>query len=233
MIYNSPAVERQSVGGLHDRPFFVPKTTVVYIDGFNFYYGAVKGTPHRWLDLQAFCTRLLKDDTVVAVKYFTSVVRGTKGDRQAQFLGALTTRPLVQVIYGKFKDRDVTCSHRTCTFPGNRVFKQPEEKRTDVAIAVNLVDDAYQGRCEKQILISGDSDLVPAVTLVRSLYPARTLRVYNPTPALGLKGRRADELVHAAGGDGRVLPTALFASCHLPATVVDSNGVVFTKPATW
>ncbi|MEZ5246060.1 MAG: hypothetical protein R2707_13255 [Acidimicrobiales bacterium] len=27
--------------------------TVVYIDGFNFYYGAVKGTPHEWLDYQA------------------------------------------------------------------------------------------------------------------------------------------------------------------------------------
>jgi hypothetical protein len=24
----------------------------VYIDGFNFYYGAAKGTPHKWLDLE-------------------------------------------------------------------------------------------------------------------------------------------------------------------------------------
>jgi hypothetical protein len=25
--------------------------TFVYIDGFNLYYGAVKGTPYKWLDI--------------------------------------------------------------------------------------------------------------------------------------------------------------------------------------
>ena len=32
-----------------------PPKTIVYIDGFNFYYGAVKDTPHTWLDFEAFC----------------------------------------------------------------------------------------------------------------------------------------------------------------------------------
>jgi hypothetical protein len=27
----------------------------VYIDGFNLYYGAVKGSPYKWLDLGALC----------------------------------------------------------------------------------------------------------------------------------------------------------------------------------
>jgi hypothetical protein len=27
--------------------------TNVYIDGFNLYYGCLKGTPHKWLDLDA------------------------------------------------------------------------------------------------------------------------------------------------------------------------------------
>ena len=30
----------------------------VYIDAFNLYYGAVKDTPYRWLDLDALCRRL-------------------------------------------------------------------------------------------------------------------------------------------------------------------------------
>lgn len=30
----------------------------VYIDGFNLYYGAVKGTPYRWLNLAEMCRRL-------------------------------------------------------------------------------------------------------------------------------------------------------------------------------
>jgi hypothetical protein len=28
---------------------------LVYIDGFNLYYGAVKGSPYKWLDLAALC----------------------------------------------------------------------------------------------------------------------------------------------------------------------------------
>ena len=33
--------------------------TIVYVDGFNFYHGAVKGTPYKWLDLAALCQRML------------------------------------------------------------------------------------------------------------------------------------------------------------------------------
>ena len=38
--------------------------TYVYIDGFNLYYGAVKGTPHRWLDLEALCRQLLPNEDI-------------------------------------------------------------------------------------------------------------------------------------------------------------------------
>ena len=36
--------------------------TIVYIDGFNFYYGAVKGASHKWLGYEALCRRLLPRD---------------------------------------------------------------------------------------------------------------------------------------------------------------------------
>lgn len=32
--------------------------TNVYIDGFNLYYGAVKGTPYKWLDVAALSAKL-------------------------------------------------------------------------------------------------------------------------------------------------------------------------------
>jgi hypothetical protein len=41
----------------------------VYIDGFNLYYGAVKGSPYKWLDLAALCHRTLPSDTVQSVEY--------------------------------------------------------------------------------------------------------------------------------------------------------------------
>jgi hypothetical protein len=49
----------------------MPKTNV-YIDGFNLYYGAVKGTPYRWLDLSALCHHMLPNDDIRAIKYFTA-----------------------------------------------------------------------------------------------------------------------------------------------------------------
>lgn len=46
----------------------------VYIDGFNLYYGAVKGTPYRWLNLAEICRLLLPRDEVLQIKYFTALV---------------------------------------------------------------------------------------------------------------------------------------------------------------
>ena len=46
------------------------KKTIVYIDGYNLYYGLLKGTAYKWLDLLAFARQLLPDDhEVIAVKY--------------------------------------------------------------------------------------------------------------------------------------------------------------------
>ena len=49
-------------------------TTRFYIDGLNLYYGALKGTPHKWLDLEAFAYRLTPHDQIDAVRYFTARV---------------------------------------------------------------------------------------------------------------------------------------------------------------
>ena len=36
-----------------------PYRTIVYVDGFNFYYGEVRGTPWKWLDLAALFQKVL------------------------------------------------------------------------------------------------------------------------------------------------------------------------------
>lgn len=51
-----------------------PMGTIVYIDGFNLYYGAVKGTRYKWLDLEALCRRLLPKDNIAQIRYFTAQV---------------------------------------------------------------------------------------------------------------------------------------------------------------
>jgi len=47
--------------------------TIVYVDGFNLYYGALKGTPYRWLDIIAMAKKILSPkNQIVGMKYFTS-----------------------------------------------------------------------------------------------------------------------------------------------------------------
>ena len=47
--------------------------TIVYVDGFNLFYGLLKGTPNLWLDLELFARSLLTDKYEIAeIKYFTA-----------------------------------------------------------------------------------------------------------------------------------------------------------------
>ena len=206
-----------------------PPRAIVYIDGFNFYYRAVKGTRHKWLNLERLCEKLRPDDDVRAVKYFTAWVTGPPQMRQAAFIRALATRPKIEVILGQFKAKTVTCRHPSCTYAGNRRFDTHEEKRTDVNIAITMLDDAYAGACDHMVLVSEDSDLVPAIAMVRQRFPAMKAFVYIPSRPGVI--RRADELRRAANHLAPV-PTTLFAGCHFPDTIPDGTRTI-TKPAGW
>jgi hypothetical protein len=206
--------------------------TIVYIDGFNLYYGTVKGGPHKWLDVELFCRRLRNDDAIVRIHYFTSTVAGSRAVRQRVFLDALRTRPMIRITLGQFKLKTITCENSRCDFQGDRTFTKPEEKRTDVAIGIQMLDDAYQDACDRFVLITGDSDLVPAVQRIRKRFPKKKIITYRPVGDHAIKARRGDELADASG-DGRVLPRALFAHCHLPDPVIGEGGKELWKPGSW
>jgi hypothetical protein len=72
--------------------------TAVYVDGFNLYYGALKGTPFRWLNIDVLMPHLLPAGcNVISIKYFTARVSGSPDidapRRQAIYLKALRTIP--------------------------------------------------------------------------------------------------------------------------------------------
>ncbi|SMC57054.1 hypothetical protein [Polynucleobacter kasalickyi] len=57
--------------------------TIVYIDGFNFYYGQLKDSPYKWLDLvKLFKTILGDENNLIKVKYITARVQPTDRDPQ-------------------------------------------------------------------------------------------------------------------------------------------------------
>ena len=112
--------------------------TNVYIDGFNLYYGALKGTPYKWLDLDALCRRLLPKHELGRIRYFTAIVAArphdlSGPDRQRVYLRALATMP----------------------------------KGSDVNLATYLLADAFRQDCEAAVVITNDSDLAEPIRLVR------------------------------------------------------------------
>ena len=207
--------------------------TIIYIDGFNLYYGALKGTPHKWLNLERYFSLLRPHDDIRAIKYFTAMVTGPTRAHQVTYLNALATLPLVEVILGKFKKKRVHCGEPSCSHAGNRLFETVEEKRTDVNIAVLMLDDAYQNACDQFVLISGDSDLVPALNLIRARFPSKRIVVYVPhSLALSTTRGFAVELRSAAHVN-RDLPLNLLKLSQFPSSVPDGAGGSITKPAAW
>jgi hypothetical protein len=81
--------------------------THVYIDGFNLYYGLLRSSPFKWLNLEAFCDQLLPKNNVKKIAYFTARVTARPRDpdqpiRQQMYLRALATLPRVEVYFGTF-----------------------------------------------------------------------------------------------------------------------------------
>jgi hypothetical protein len=86
--------------------------TWVYVDGFNLYYGALKGTPYKWLNLAALAKEFLPPShTIEKIKYFTARVSGAADPdaprRQQLYLNALSTLPEVEVYYGRFLSKSI------------------------------------------------------------------------------------------------------------------------------
>lgn len=205
--------------------------TAFYIDGFNLYYGAVRQTPAlKWLDIAKYCRLLRPNDDIRLIRYFSALVTGPTRANQEVYLRALATTPLVEVTLGRFKNKNVKCGVLACTTTSNKWFLMPEEKRTDVNIAVFMLDDAYRDLCDQFVIFSGDSDLVPAVNMVRLRFPKKKIIVYVPSRN-PLRGA-AVELRTSAHVD-RTLPLLLLSKSQFADTIPDGAGGTLTRPSSW
>lgn len=206
------------------------KASNVYVDGFNLYYGALKGTKHKWLDLQKLFTMLRPDDDVQTIHYFTAPVIGRNQPDQQRYLDALATCAKVRITLGRYAFREMTCRVLGCHHPGSKQFKRPEEKQTDVNIALQMLDDAYQRAAERFVLVTGDSDLVPAINVVRARAPSIEVIVYVPSNHMN---RGAAVELRGAAHKHRTLPAVLLPRAQFPPTVTGYGGAVMTKPTDW
>ncbi len=205
--------------------------TVFYIDGLNLYYGAVRPTPAlKWLDIARYCKLLRPHDDIIQIRYFSALVIGPNRSNQEIYLKALATTPIVEMTLGKFKNKTVKCGVTVCTMIGKKWYLMPEEKRTDVNIAVFMLDDAYRDVCDQFVIFSGDSDLVPSVNMVRLRFPKKKIIVYVPSQD---PQRGAAVELRTSAHVNRTLPVLLLSKSQFPDTIPDGAGGTLTRPATW
>lgn len=161
--------------------------TYAYVDGFNLYYRALKGTPFKWLNLMEVVRRILRPNCeILKIKYFTALVLPTDRDpdrhiRQQTLIRALEAFiPEVEVYYGRFLEtrRWVPLVEAR---GGDRFVRviNTEEKGSDVNLGVHLVHDAAQDRYDLAAVVSNDSDLAEALRIAREEYD-KTVGVISP-----------------------------------------------------
>jgi uncharacterized LabA/DUF88 family protein len=203
------------------------RRTNVYIDGFNFYYGCIRKTPYRWLDLLRFSRAMLPNNQVTRVKYFTAMVKASNSDpskeiRQQTFLRALATIPEVEVFLGSFQSHPVRRPRADGL--GTIEVIDMKEKGSDVNLATELLVDGFTNAYDVAVIVSNDSDLVAPVRAIRH-HLKKAVGVINP------HARQSVELRQCASFVKDVRTWALSKS-QLPTTLMDANGEIH-KPAGW
>ena len=205
--------------------------TIVYVDGFNLYHGALRHTPYKWLNLQALAQMLVDEDKeIVKIKYFTARVSPRNGDaqqpmRQMMYLRALATLK-ADIVYGRY------LSHVVSMYKAHQVKGEPpfvevvktEEKGTDVNIASHMLIDAADDMYDCALLISGDSDLTTPVNLCIKKYK-KYVGVLNP------QKQKCATLEKCATFYKHIRESALAAS-QFPPVLEDAQGS-FHKPTKW
>ncbi len=199
---------------------------IVYIDGFNLYYGLreMQWRRYYWLNMYCLAENLLRPhQKLIAVRYFTTRIATkpkAKRKRQDTFIEALETLAGLTIHFGHFLSKKRRCARCGAS------WQTYEEKMTDVNIAVELLSDAQENLFDTAIVISGDSDLVGPICAVLNRFPnKRVIAAFPPK-------RFSKALRNSATGDIRVTQSILKNS-QLPAQIVKPDGHTLNRPPNW
>ena len=218
-------------------PSTVKERVITYIDGYNLYFGIrekihirdSKGaTPNMhwkrylWLDVVKLSESLLRPSQVlIRTKYFTSRIRGNpqKEARQSLFLDAISVLPNIKLYFGTFQPDPKRCAN--C----GHVAYHPQEKKTDVNIATQILNDAIHNNFDTAILVSADSDQVPTVQMTRQVFKKKVIVAFPP--------KRISAELQSVANFTYPLGESKFRQSLLPDKVQLPSGRVLACPAKW
>lgn len=214
------------------------KRTAFLVDGFNVYHstkaasrdlGLAVEQGTKWLDLQSLCGSYLHviggGAQMTAVYYFSALAKhleAVKPDvtaRHLTYVECLRDSGVI-VELSRFKKKKIPCS--AC----GQSIKRYEEKETDVAIAAKLLELFALDQADAAVLVTGDTDLAPAVRAAKRLYPEKHICFAFPY------ARKNDEL-------GKLVSTCFtitkeaYVRHQFADIVVLQDGRLFRRPPSW
>lgn len=215
--------------------------TIIYVDGFNLYYRALKKTNFKWLNLMALCEASLpKDCEIVGINFYTARISGridpSSPKDQHIYLKALATIPGLSQHFGSFQVSDKLMYLTQPLVFSPKLKTQPlptpkfvsvvkvEEKGSDVNLGVHLVRDALLRKMEHAVVITNDTDLCePLRIVVEDAKLPLTLLSPVAKPAKGLE-KLATFVRHLSPYLG---------VSQFPDPVITSTGEQLEKPKSW
>ena len=211
--------------------------TIVYVDGFNLYFGCLKNTAYRWLDLWAFAEQTAPSAShIVQVRYFTARVIHQPGYsppvHQDTYLRAVATLPNVTTHLGEYRSHVKSLPEvpepTDGTPPRMVKVRKMDEKGSDVNLASYLLLDGFRNAYDQAVIVSNDSDLATPVTMVRTELGKKAVVLF---PSLDKRRDPTSRLRQAASRWFRVREAALKRSLFLN-NLSDAKGD-FHKPPGW
>lgn len=206
----------------------------VYVDGFNLYYRALRGTPYKWLNPLALAREVLDPcDTIDRIRYFTARVSPRAGDpdapkRQQAYLSALSSLPELSVHYGRFlpKTKWRPVVHPVWNPHVLIEIHDTEEKGSDVNLAAHLLNDGWRDRYDVALVMSQDTDLCEPLRMVKS-----DLR--KGVGLVCLDGRQPNKRLGSVADFVRHVTPQRLASSQFSDPVLARNGRPARKPESW
>jgi uncharacterized LabA/DUF88 family protein len=221
--------------------------TIVYIDGYNLFYGRLKHTQYKWLNLfLLFDQYILKPQNprskLLSVKFYTANIQtkfasqgAQAGIAQQRYHQALLSprTPPVEIIKGNYASSKATpLRYKQPPDKNDRVETwKLEEKQTDVNIALDIYRDACLENIEQIVLCTSDTDIVPALQYIKTDFPNITIGIVFPRVQ---KDRRAitKSLADNAHWIRRSITDAELAASQFPDRVATNKKPV-DKPSYW
>jgi uncharacterized LabA/DUF88 family protein len=209
----------------------IKKKVAVYVDGFNLYHGLVNlSKPHlKWLNLKLLAEKFIdpQSEIIEKVYYFSAVATFMDKDiilRHRTYIEALQTIG-IEFVEGNFKNKLLTYKNKHLEFK----WKKHEEKETDVNISIHMVRDAINKRFDKFILITNDTDIVPAVKMARRENNTLQFKLLTP-PTL----ETHDSLLTAIKpGTSSKLTVGHIQTSLLPEKITKPNGKIISIPSQY